>query len=118
MKKGIKKAVLSIGLSVMTLGASAFAGCSPVEDVKGWVDQIFCKHETRKIVEAVAPTCTEDGYTEYEKCLECGKEVTKGQVVKATGHKNVETVKGFEATCSKLGKTDQKTCLDCGEVLE
>ena len=117
MKKGLKKAFLGIGLSVMTLGASALAGCSPVEDVKGWVDQLFCKHETREIVEAVDPTCTEDGYTEYEKCVDCGKEVTKGAVIEATGH-TIKVTKGYAATCTTLGMTDEEKCTVCGEVIE
>ena len=31
-------------------------------------------------------TCTEDGYTGDEVCKTCGETVTKGEVVKATGH--------------------------------
>ena len=117
MKKGLKKALLGIGLSVMTLGTSALAGCNPVEGVKSWVDQIFCPHETKEIVEAVAPTCTEDGYTEYEKCTNCGKEVTKGAKIEATGH-TIEVTKGYAATCTTMGLTDKKTCTVCEEVIE
>ena len=117
MKKGLKKALLGIGLSVMTLGASALVGCSPVDDVKGWVDQLVCKHETKEIVEAVAPTCTEDGYSEFERCVDCGKEVTKGVVIEATGH-TIEVIKGYAATCTTMGLTDKKTCAVCEEVIE
>ena len=47
---------------------------------------------------AKAATCTEDGYTGDEVCKTCGETVTKGEVVKATGHHY------------KDGK-----CTDCGE---
>ena len=117
MKKCLKKTLLSLGLSVMTLGVSSLVGCSPVDDVKGWVDQIFCPHETKEIVEAVAPTCTEDGYTECEKCVDCGKEVTKGAKIEATGH-TIEVMKGYAATCTTLGMTDKKACTVCEEVIE
>ena len=117
MKKGLKKTLLSIGLSVTTLGASLFAGCSFVSNLKDQADQVFCEHETTKIVEALAPTCTEDGYTGYEKCLDCDKELTKGAVIKATGH-TIEVTKGYAATCTTAGLTDKKTCAVCEEVIE
>ena len=47
---------------------------------------------------AKAATCTQDGYTGDEVCKTCGETVTKGEVVKATGHHY------------KDGK-----CTDCGE---
>ena len=54
-------------------------------------------HDTQ-VVGAVAATCTQDGYTGDEVCKTCGETVTKGEVVKATGHHY------------KDGK-----CTDCGE---
>ena len=54
-------------------------------------------HDTQ-LVGAKAATCTEDGYTGDEVCKTCGETVTKGEVVKATGHHY------------KDGK-----CTDCGE---
>ena len=54
-------------------------------------------HKTQ-LVGAKAATCTEDGYTGDEVCKTCGETVTKGEVVKATGHHY------------KDGK-----CTDCGE---
>ena len=54
-------------------------------------------HDT-EIVGAKPATCTEDGYTGDEVCKTCGETVTKGEVVKATGHHY------------KDGK-----CTDCGE---
>ena len=54
-------------------------------------------HDTQ-LVGAKDATCTEDGYTGDEVCKTCGETVTKGEVVKATGHHY------------KDGK-----CTDCGE---
>ena len=54
-------------------------------------------HDTQ-LVGAKPATCTEDGYTGDEVCKTCGETVTKGEVVKATGHHY------------KDGK-----CTDCGE---
>ena len=54
-------------------------------------------HDT-EIVGAKPATCTQDGYTGDEVCKTCGETVTKGEVVKATGHHY------------KDGK-----CTDCGE---
>ena len=121
MKKGLKKVLLGIVLSVMTLGALLLAGCSPVSDLRDQVDQLFCSHETTKIVKAVAPTCTEDGYTGIKKCVDCGKELTKGAVIKATGH-NVKETKGYAATCETDGFTGGVKCENCdyavsGEII-
>ena len=54
-------------------------------------------HDTQ-LVGAKDATCTQDGYTGDEVCKTCGETVTKGEVVKATGHHY------------KDGK-----CTDCGE---
>ena len=54
-------------------------------------------HDT-ELVGAKPATCTQDGYTGDEVCKTCGETVTKGEVVKATGHHY------------KDGK-----CTDCGE---
>ena len=60
----------------------------------------------------VQPTCTEDGYT-VSKCSRCGKE--SGQhtnIVKAPGHKPVETT--VAPTCTESGYTVKK-CTRCGK---
>lgn len=60
----------------------------------------------------VQPTCTEDGYT-VSKCSRCGKE--SGQhtnIVKAPGHKPVETT--VAPTCTESGYTVSK-CTRCGK---
>lgn len=60
----------------------------------------------------VQPTCTEDGY-KVTKCGRCGKELgSHYSIVKAPGHKFVETV--VAPTCTESGYTVQK-CSVCGE---
>lgn len=60
----------------------------------------------------VQPTCTEDGY-KVTKCSRCGKELDSHySIVKALGHKFVETV--VAPTCTESGYTVQK-CSVCGE---
>lgn len=62
-----------------------------------------------------AATCTEDGYTGYNECKDCGKIIDGKNVIKAKGHTE-ETVKGSAATCTAAGKTDGKKCSVCGKV--
>lgn len=60
----------------------------------------------------VQPTCTEDGY-KVTKCSRCGKELdSHTNIVKALGHKFVETV--VAPTCTESGYTVQK-CSVCHE---
>ena len=73
---------------------------------------------TGKIVgyKAKEATCTEDGYTYYEKCNECG-EIVKGKEVKpATGHTEVEKGVRKAATCTEEG-IKVYWCSVCNEEL-
>ena len=69
-------------------------------------------------VDALLPTCTTAGYTEYSYCRVCNDFVTPKVTIPALGH-NVEIIKGYEATCVSKGLTDGKVCKvsDCQEVL-
>lgn len=60
----------------------------------------------------VQPTCTEDGY-KVTKCGRCGKELgSHYSIVKALGHKFVETT--VDPTCTESGYTVSK-CTRCGK---
>lgn len=61
------------------------------------------------VVNTVAPTCTEDGYTEY-KCSVCG-ELRQDDVIPAKGHDYVNAI--VEPTCDNNGCTEH-TCTVCG----
>ena len=63
------------------------------------------------VLPAVAPTCTESGLTEGQKCSECGEVTVAQTVVPATGHTYVPTVTA--PTCTAAGYTTY-TCA-CGQ---
>ena len=72
-----------------------------------------CEHKNTELRNAKAATCTEDGYTGDTYCLDCGKLVTKGEVIAAKGHTEV-VVPGKDATCAETGLTEGKKCTVCG----
>lgn len=45
-----------------------------------------CEHSETETVDAVAPTCTEKGYTGDQVCTNCGAIRVKGEVLPAKGH--------------------------------
>ena len=61
-----------------------------------------------------APTCTENGYTEYV-CTACG-ETSHGDFVSKTGH-TYQTPAVVAPTCTEDGFTKQ-ICTACGEVMK
>lgn len=73
-------------------------------------DSGFWSHDRQTVT--VQPTCTEDGY-KVTKCGRCGKELgSHYSIVKALGHKFVETT--VDPTCTESGYTVQK-CTRCHE---
>lgn len=46
-----------------------------------------CTHENLRIIPGVAPTCTENGYTDETVCAECRDIIIPRQPLAATGHK-------------------------------
>ncbi|MBR4308551.1 MAG: hypothetical protein IKT58_03045, partial [Oscillospiraceae bacterium] len=67
-------------------------------------------------ISAVAPTCTEVGYTEGQKCSVCGVTIVAPTVIPAKGHSSV-TIPAIPATCTATGKTDGSYCDACGMTL-
>lgn len=62
----------------------------------------------------IAPTCTQDGYTEH-KCSNCNDTYTTNQV-SSLGH-TVVILEAKEPTCTSSGKTQGSCCSVCNEVL-
>lgn len=114
MKKGIKR-VLSIAMVGTTL-AFAVMGTGCNNTVTDWFEeqynQLTCEHKNESKLEAVAPTCTEDGLTEGVECADCGKILVKQDKVNALGHDTIKHEK-VEATCMTSGLTAGEYCLVC-----
>ena len=75
-----------------------------------------CEHENTETKDAVAATCTEDGYTGDRVCQDCGATIETGEVILATGHTE-KVIPGKTATCTETGLTEGKKCSVCDEVL-
>ena len=74
-------------------------------------------HTGTETVNAKAATCTEDGYTGDVVCKVCGKVITKGEVIKATGH-DTEIVGAKKPTCTEDGYTGDEVCKTCGVTVK
>ncbi|MBQ6393026.1 MAG: hypothetical protein IJH60_05910, partial [Eubacterium sp.] len=66
-------------------------------------EEIEATGHTVAILEAVAPTCTEDGKTEGKRCTVCGEILEEQEVIKATGHKWDEGTVTTEPKCTEDG---------------
>ena len=64
---------------------------------------------------AVEPTCTEAGKATDTLCAHCGKLLTEGEEIAATGHSFGEYVVTTAPTCNAFG-VQTRTCSACGET--
>ena len=67
---------------------------------------------TETVDQAVAPSCTESGWTEGKHCSVCGEVIIAQSVVPATGHNHEAVVTA--PTCNAQGYTTY-TCTLCGD---
>ena len=74
------------------------------------------EHKT-VIIPAVAPTCTEKGKTEGQKCETCGKVFIEQKDVAATGH-DYSIIPEKAATCTEGGLSEGKLCKTCGHEVK
>ena len=72
-------------------------------------------HQHTEVRDKKEVTCEEDGYTGDTYCKDCGQLISKGAVVKATGHSWNSGKLTEAATCKKEG-TKTYTCKNCGET--
>ena len=65
----------------------------------------------------IAPTCTEEGYTDAIVCDRegCGFIHRKGESIPPLGH-DLEDVSAASATCTEKGKIAHKKCNTCGKL--
>ena len=73
-------------------------------------------HGETEVRDAVAATCTTEGYTGDTYCTVCGEKVASGETIPALGHTE-EIIPGKDATCTETGLTEGKKCSVCGEIL-
>ena len=64
-------------------------------------------------VPGTAPTCTETGLTDGEKCSVCGTTTVAQTVIPAKGHTE-KTLDAVAPTCTATGLTEGKQCTVCG----
>ena len=67
-------------------------------------------------VDAVEPTCTENGLTAGTVCSECGEAVVPQEIIPANGHTEEIDV-AVAPTCTATGLTEGKHCSVCKTVL-
>ena len=72
---------------------------------------IPCTHERVTVGEALPPTCSTTGKSGDITCMDCGKLISHGATISATG------IHRFgEWTLSADGKKQSHVCLDCGRM--
>ncbi|MBQ6862691.1 MAG: hypothetical protein IJO14_00485 [Clostridia bacterium] len=90
--------------------------CETCGTAYGTIDS--CTHDGAKEVRnAVAATCSKDGYSGDTYCKECGILLSEGKVIKSTGKHSYKLVKYEEATPDKNGYKLYE-CADCGATKE
>ena len=69
-----------------------------------------CEHSKTGTVDAVAPTCTEEGYTGDQVCTNCGAILEKGKVLPAKGHTYGAPVWSWDGTETATATFSCTTC--------
>ena len=73
-------------------------------------------HNSAKVLDAVAPTCTATGLTAGKACSVCDKVMVAQEVEDALGHDEVVDA-AVAPTCTATGLTEGKHCSRCPEIL-
>ena len=76
-----------------------------------------CIHSNTELRNAVAATCTEEGYTGDTYCVDCGELIAEGEIISAKGHNEVLR-NAKSATCTEEGYTGDTYCAVCDLLLE
>ena len=104
----MKKLSLFILLLSLLCCVAILASCDTGECADG---------HTPVTLEAVAPTCTEEGLTEGSICSVCNRVITAQTKIPATGHEASGWIELVAATCTENGSR-YKECKTCHVVLE
>ena len=83
-------------------------------------DYVDALGHTEETIPAVAPTCTETGFTEGAKCSVCGETLTEQKELPANGHIPANTVEEnyVAPTCTENGNKDVVVyCSVCDEEI-
>lgn len=90
--------------------------CTDADCNKTYVETIPATgHQHTELRDKKTATCGEDGYSGDLYCKDCGQLISKGAIVKATGHSWDSGKVTEAATCKKEG-TKTYTCKNCGET--
>ena len=76
-----------------------------------------CTHSFTEANDSVDATCTQNGTSGDISCRACGKVVSAGEVIPATGHSFGEWIVDKEATCTENGSKSHR-CEKCGETAD
>lgn len=68
-----------------------------------------------EVIPRQEPTCTQVGYSEWEKCKDCGEVLVAKRELPASHKEKVSLA--VEATCTKDGVSEGRSCMRCGEVI-
>lgn len=117
----MKKSVKRVFIGVMAISMSVFTVIGSSCGVSDWVsekyDQFKCEHLNERVIEAVAPTCTEKGLTAGVECVDCGKILVKQEETAANGH-TIHHFNKMDATCLEKGMTEGDYCTVCEEWIK
>ena len=83
---------------------------------KTYTETVSATGHTTKVVGALSPTCSKEGYTGDTVCETCGTTVAKGQSIPMNAHTPVTDL-GYAPTCTASGLSDGSHCGTCGTVL-
>lgn len=72
-------------------------------------------HQNLFVIPYIEPTCTEDGWTEGEECLDCGKVTIPQEIIEAPKHLEMDA-NPVDPTCLEPGLTAGKYCCICGAI--
>lgn len=101
-----------ISASTCTVQGSQQRSCACGESE---IEALPLSEHTPAVVEAIAPTCTEDGRTEGSACSICSAVINEGEPITAIGHTLI-AVDGKAPTCAEDGYTESEICSVCNTV--